>query len=311
MPKHKPPLIQVPDILAYRTRILAQLPSGTSFEPLMTLYLTDDTSPSDIAKAHAAGILAAKLYPAGATTHSQSGVRDIPRLYPTFAEMEKQGMRLLIHGEVTDPSVDIFDREAVFIDRYLIPIRQSFPQLPIVLEHITTKEAAQYVAAQEARYTAATLTAHHLLYNRNALFEGGLRPHAYCLPVLKREGHRQALIQAATSGLAAFFLGTDSAPHSIALKEAEACCAGCYTAPTALAMYATVFEEAGALAHLANFAGVYGPRFYGLEPDSRQIRLVKNEQAPQLIPEDYPLGEDHIRLKPLWAGQSTAWQIAR
>ena len=268
MPNLKPPVTTTAQALAYADRIRAALPEGLTFEPLMTLYLTDRLPADEILRAKDAGIVAVKLYPAGATTHSDAGVTDLRLAYPTLEAMQRVGMPLLVHGEVTDADIDLFDREAVFIDTKLIPLRRDFPELKIVFEHITTREAAQYVASAGA-HTAATLTAHHLLYNRNALFMGaggaaGMRPHYYCLPVLKREVHRQALIAAATSGSDRFFLGTDSAPHAAHLKENACGCAGCYTALTAIELYAEAFEAAGALDRLEAFASFHGADFYGL-----------------------------------------------
>ena len=244
MPNLKPPVTTVEQALAYRERILQAVPEGVDFEPLMTLYLTDNLAPEEIAKAHAAGVVALKLYPAGATTNSDAGVTDIRNTYATLEAMQKHGLKLLVHGEVTSNDIDLFDREAVFIDRHLIPLRRDFPELKIVFEHITTREAAQYVASAD-RHTGATITAHHLLFNRNALFLGGVRPHYYCLPVLKREEHRLALLKAATQGGPQFFLGTDSAPHPAALKEHASGCAGCYTAHAAIEMYATRHRRFG------------------------------------------------------------------
>ena len=229
MPNLRPPVTTAQQALEYKQRILAAVPAGVQFEPLMTLYLTDRLPPEEIVRAKEAGVVAAKLYPAGATTNSDAGVTDLRNIYPTLEAMQKAGMPLLVHGEVTSADIDLFDREAVFIDQQLIPLRRDFPELKVVFEHITTKEAAEYVASSDA-YTAATITAHHLLYNRNAIFTGGIRPHYYCLPVLKRETHRLALVQAATSGSNKFFLGTDSAPHPAHLKEHASGCAGCYTA---------------------------------------------------------------------------------
>lgn len=263
MPNLKPPVTTAALALEYQQRILDAVPAGMQFEPLMTLYLTDNINPAEIAIAKAAGVVAAKLYPAGATTNSDAGVTDIKKIYPVLEAMQKHGMLLLVHGEVTNQDIDLFDREAVFIDQHLEPLRRDFPGLKIVFEHITTQEAAQYV--QEANENlAATLTVHHLMFNRNAIFTGGIRPHYYCLPVLKREKHRLALLQAATSGDARFFLGTDSAPHAAQLKEHSSGCAGCYTAPAAMAMYAQVFANAGALHQLEAFASFNGADFYGL-----------------------------------------------
>lgn len=261
MPNLRPPVTTVAQAQAYRERILQALPEGAAFEPLMTLYLTDNTPPAEIERAREAGIHALKLYPAGATTNSDAGVTDLRKTWPALEAMQRLGLKLLMHGEVTDPAVDLFDREAVFIERVLAPLRRDFPALPIVFEHITTQDAAQYVA-QADEGLAATITAHHLLYNRNAIFTGGIRPHYYCLPVLKREEHRQALLQAATSGNPRFFLGTDSAPHAAHLKECASGCAGCYTAYAALEMYAEAFEAAGALHRLEAFASFHGPDFY-------------------------------------------------
>ena len=302
MPNLRPPITSAAAALAYRGRILAALPEGTAFTPLMTLYLTDTLAPDEIARAHAAGVLAAKLYPAGATTHSDAGVTDIRKIYPVLEAMQRAGLLLLVHGEVTDPAVDIFDREAVFIDRVMLPLRRDFPELKVVFEHITTREAALYVAEAGA-HTAATITAHHLLYNRNAIFLGGLRPHYYCLPVLKRELHRQALVAAATSGSDRFFLGTDSAPHAAALKEASVCGAGCFTALSALELYAEAFDAAGALDKLEGFASHHGPAFYGLPRNAGTVTLVR--QAWQ-VPEGLPFGD--AVLKPLRGGETLAWR---
>src|SRR5574343_1803297 len=244
MPNLRPPVTTAAQALAYRERIQAAVPAGVAFEPLMTLYLTDNTSASEIAAAKAAGVVALKLYPAGATTNSDAGVTDIRKTYATLEAMQRAGLLLLVHGEVTDPDVDVFDREALCIDRVMGPLRRDFPELKVVFEHITTKEAAAYVASADD-FTAATLTPQHLLYNRNAIFTGGLRPHYYCLPVLKRELHRRALIEAATSGSKKFFLGTDSAPHASQMKENSVCGAGCFTAISALELYAEAFEEIG------------------------------------------------------------------
>ena len=303
MPNLKPPVTTAAMAVAYRERIEAALPAGLDFTPLMTLYLTDNTPPAEIARAKAAGVVAVKLYPAGATTHSDAGVTDLRKTYPTLEAMQRAGLLLLVHGEVTDPAIDIFDREAAFIEQVMQPLRRDFPELKVVFEHITTKDAAQYVAASD-RFTAATITAHHLLYNRNALFTGGLRPHYYCLPVLKREVHRQALVKAATSGSAKFFLGTDSAPHAAELKEASVCGAGCYTAPAALELYAEAFETAGALDKLEAFASFHGADFYGL-PRNRGTLTLKRE-AWQL-PERVPFG--NAQLKPLRGGETLNWKL--
>ena len=305
MPNLRPPVTTTAQALAYRQRILTAVPAGTDFHPLMTLYLTDNTAPAEIARAKASGqIVACKLYPAGATTNSDSGVTDVRNIYPVLEAMQQQGLLLLVHGEVTDPEVDIFDREAVFIERVLIPVVRDFPALKIVLEHITTQEAADYV--QDAPATvAATLTAHHLLYNRNAIFQGGIRPHYYCLPILKRERHRQALVQAATSGNPKYFLGTDSAPHPRLGKEAACGCAGCYTAYAALALYAEAFDAVGALNQLEGFASFHGPDFYGLPRNTGMITL---RRQPTAIPERFGFGEDE--LIPLRAGETLAWRVA-
>ena len=305
MPNLKPPVTTVDQAAAYRDRIVAALPAGASFEPLMTLYLTDNTPPSEIAKAAASGFVkAVKLYPAGATTNSDAGLTDIAKAYETLAEMERVGLPLLVHGEVTDPQIDLFDREKVFIDSVLLPLTQRFPNLRVVMEHITTKDAAEFVAATPAN-VAATITAHHLLYNRNAIFQGGVRPHWYCLPVLKRETHRQALVAAATSGNPKFFLGTDSAPHAKLTKEAACGCAGCYTAYAAIELYAEAFELAGALDKLEGFASHFGPDWYGLPRNTDKITLAKENWA---VPAEYPyLSSDSI--VPLRAGETLAWKM--
>ena len=304
MPNLKPPVTTAQAALAYKARILAAVPAGLAFEPLMSLYLTDHLPPEEIARAADAGVVACKLYPAGATTHSDAGVTNIRNIYPTLEAMQRHGLLLLVHGEVTSPEVDLFDREAVFIEEQLIPLRRDFPELKIVMEHITTQEAAQYVT-QAGRYTAATITAHHLLYNRNAIFTGGIRPHYYCLPVLKREVHRQALVQAATSGSPQFFLGTDSAPHPAHLKEHASGCAGCYTAHAALEMYAEVFDAAGALHRLEGFASFHGPDFYGLPRNTSTVTLKRESWTPPL---SFPLGE--AELKPLRSGEALPWSMA-
>ena len=303
MPNLRPPVTTVAQALAYRERILAARPAGSDFEPLMTLYLTDSLSPEEIVRAHEAGIVGVKLYPAGATTNSDAGVTDLRRTYPTLEAMQRCGMPLLMHGEVTDPDVDLFDREAVFIDRVLRPLRQAMPELKIVFEHLTTREGVDYVVDCDAR-VAATLTPQHLLYNRNAIFAGGLRPHFYCLPVLKSEIHRRALLDAAVSGSPKFFLGTDSAPHAAHLKEHASGHAGCYTAPTALELYAEAFEAAGALDKLEAFASFHGADFYGLPRNSGHITL---ERSPWQVPETLPFGD--TELKPLRAGDTLAWRL--
>jgi dihydroorotase len=303
MPNLKPPVTTAEQAMAYRDRILQAVPEGVSFEPLMTLYLTDNLPPSEIVRAHEAGVVALKLYPAGATTNSDAGVTDIRKTYATLEAMQKHGLKLLIHGEVTSSDIDLFDREAVFIDRHLIPLRRDFPELKIVFEHITTREAAQYVAGAD-QHVAATITAHHLLFNRNAIFVGGVRPHYYCLPVLKREEHRQALVQAATSGSPKFFLGTDSAPHPAALKEHATGCAGCYTAHAAIEMYAEAFDSAGALDRLEAFASFNGPDFYDLPRNTERITLQRQDwRAPVTV----PFGE--AELKPLRGGEVLPWRL--
>ncbi len=301
MPNLKPPVTTAAQAMAYRQRILDAVPAGLRFEPLMTLYLTDNLPPEEIRRAREAGVVACKLYPAGATTNSDAGVTDLRKIYPVLEAMQREGLLLLVHGEVTDGEIDVFDREAVFIERVMKPLRRDFPGLKVVFEHITTADAAQYVA-EAGPLTAATITAHHLLYNRNAIFTGGLRPHYYCLPVLKREEHRVALMQAATSGSPKFFLGTDSAPHAAQLKEQSVCGAGCYTAPAALELYAEAFEAAGALHQLEGFASEHGPRFYGLPLNEGTVTLVRQ---PLTLPETLPFGDAVI--KPLRAGETLAW----
>ncbi|MDT8989826.1 dihydroorotase [Curvibacter sp. APW13] len=303
MPNLKPPVTTAEQALAYKARIQAAVPAGMQFEPLMTLYLTDNLPAEEIARAKNAGVVACKLYPAGATTNSDAGVTDIRKTYKTLEAMQKAGLLLLVHGEVTSPDIDLFDREAVFIDTQLIPLRRDFPELKIVFEHITTKEAAQYVAEAD-RFTAASLTAHHLLYNRNAIFTGGIRPHYYCLPVLKRETHRQALVAAATSGSPKFFLGTDSAPHAVHLKEHATGCAGCYTAHAAMELYAHAFDAAGALDKLEGFASFHGADFYGLPRNQGTITLKRESWTP---PQSFAFGE--ATLKPLAAGEALAWKL--
>ena len=303
MPNLKPPVTTAALALAYKQRILAAVPQGVQFEPLMTLYLTDNLPPDEIKRAKEAGVVALKLYPAGATTNSDAGVTDLRKTYKTLETMQREGILLLVHGEVTSSEIDLFDREAVFIEQQLIPLRSDFPELKIVFEHITTKEAAEYVA-QAGAHTAATITAHHLLYNRNAIFTGGIRPHYYCLPVLKRETHRLALVQAATSDSKQFFLGTDSAPHPAHLKEHASGCAGCYTALSAIELYAEAFEAAGALHKLEAFASHNGPDFYQLPRNAGKITLAK--QSWQL-PESVPFGQAEV--KPLRAGETLAWKM--
>lgn len=303
MPNLRPPVTTTEQALAYRARIAAAVPTGVQFEPLMTLYLTDNLAPQEIMRARAAGLVAAKLYPAGATTNSDAGVTNLRNIYPTLQAMQRAGMLLLVHGEVTSPDIDLFDREAVFIDTQLIPLRRDFPELKIVFEHITTREAAQYVASA-GPFTAATLTAHHLLYNRNAIFMGGIRPHYYCLPVLKRETHRQALVAAATSGSAQFFLGTDSAPHAVHLKEHASGCAGCYTAHAAMELYAQAFDDAGAMDKLEGFASFHGADFYGLPRNLGTITLRRESWTP---PERFAFGQ--AELKPLASGEALSWRM--
>jgi dihydroorotase len=305
MPNLRPPITTTAQAVAYRERLLAALPAGSDFQPLMTLYLTDNLPPDEIRRAKEAGVVAVKLYPAGATTNSDAGVTDLRKTYPTLEALQREGLKLLVHGEVTSADIDVFDREAVFIERVFHPLRRDFPELKIVFEHITTREAAQYVAQSDA-YTAATITAHHLLYNRNAIFQGGLRPHYYCLPVLKREIHRQALVAAAASGSAKFFLGTDSAPHAAVMKENSVCGAGCFTAMSALELYAEAFEAAGALDKLEGFASFHGPDFYGLPRNTGTVTLRKE---PLELPESIPFG-DAAQLKPLRAGETLAWRQA-
>ena len=303
MPNLKPPVTTAAQALAYRNRIAATVPQGVSFEPLMTLYLTDNLPPDEVARAKDAGVVALKLYPAGATTNSDAGVTDLRKTYRTLEAMQGAGLLLLVHGEVTSPEIDLFDREAVFIDQQLIPLRRDFPELKIVFEHITTREAAQYVEGA-GPFTAATITAHHLLYNRNAIFLGGVRPHFYCLPVLKRELHRQALVSAATSGAPQFFLGTDSAPHPAHLKEHASGCAGCYTAHAAMELYAQAFDAAGALDKLEGFASFFGADFYGLPRNSSQITLRRETWTP---PASFAFGA--AELKPLASGEALQWRL--
>jgi dihydroorotase len=304
MPNLRPPVTTAAQAAAYRERILAAVPAGLSFQPLMTLYLTDNTPVDEIKRAKESGVVALKLYPAGATTNSDAGVTDIRKTYAVLEAMQREGLLLLVHGEVTDPDIDVFDREAVFIDRVMQPLRRDLPELKVVFEHITTKEAADYVAAADA-HTAASLTPQHLLYNRNAIFTGGLRPHYYCLPVLKRELHRQALLAAATSGSPKFFLGTDSAPHAAVMKENSVCGAGCFTALSALELYAEAFEAMGALDKFEAFASFNGADFYGLPRNSDRITLRKQAWT---LPESVPFGD--ALLKPLRGGEALAWRLA-
>ncbi len=303
MPNLRPPVLNVSDAAAYRRRIVDALPQGSDFEPLMTLYLTDNTPPEEIGKAKKSGIVhAVKYYPAGATTNSDSGVTDIRKCHDVLEAMAECGMPLLVHGEVTDPVVDVFDREKAFIDRVLAPLMQRHPKLKVVFEHITTRDAVEYV---KENGMGATLTAHHLLMNRNALFSGGIRPHHYCLPVLKRETHRQALLEAATSGNPKFFLGTDSAPHSKSAKESSCGCAGIYTSHGGIEFYAEAFEEAGALPRLEAFASFHGADFYGLPRNGKKIVLSRESWD---VPESYSFGGES--LIPLRAGGKVAWRIS-
>ena len=305
MPNLKPPVTTTDAALAYRQQILDALPDGSRFEPLMTLYLTDNTSSEEIHKAHASGqIHAVKYYPAGATTNSDSGVTDINKPRAALEALQDVGMPLLVHGEVTDPDVDIFDREAVFIDTLLRPLIERMPTLRVVLEHITTQQGIEFVE-QGPDTVAGTLTAHHLLMNRNAIFNGGIRPHNYCLPILKRELHRQALVNAATSGNPKFFLGTDSAPHAQDVKESACGCAGLYTAHAAIELYAEAFEQANALDKLEGFASEFGPRFYGLPENQDSIVLERTEWQ---IPDYYPLGNQ--RVIPMRAGEQVKWKMS-
>lgn len=304
MPNLRPPVTTIEHAHAYRERIIAALPPGTKFEPLMTLYLTDCTSAAEIRRAKQSGIVhAVKFYPAGATTNSDSGVTDMRKTYPALEEMQRCGMPLLVHGEATDPDVDVFDRETVFIERILIPLLKDLPQLRVVFEHITTRDAVQFVVGAPS-HIAATITVHHLLYNRNAMFSGGLRPHYYCLPVLKREVHREALGKAATSGNPKFFLGSDSAPHGQHTKESACGCAGCYTAYAAVELYAEAFEQLNALDRLEGFASFFGADYYRLPRNSDKITLRKESWK---VPDSMVFGEH--RLVPLRAGENIAWKF--
>ena len=304
MPNLKPPVTTTDLAQAYRERIVASLPPGSRFEPLMTLYLTDNTRPDEIVRAKQSGAVhAVKYYPAGATTNSDSGVTAIEKCFPVLEAMAQAGMPLLVHGEVTDTAVDIYDRERVFIDRTLAPLVERFPELKVVMEHITTLEAAQFVTAAPLQ-VAATITAHHLLMSRTAMFAGGVRPHLYCLPILKREIHREALVAAAISGNPKFFLGTDSAPHARHTKETDCGCAGCYTAHAGIELYAEAFEAAGALDKLEGFASHHGPDFYGLPRNRDTITLVKEAWC---VPMDVPYGDD--RLTPFRAGSEVHWRL--
>jgi dihydroorotase len=303
MPNLRPAVRTTAQALHYRDRILGALPDGATFEPLMTLYLTDDTPVEEIARAKLWRVFGVKLYPAGATTHSDEGVTRLSRCFYALEKMQELGLPLLVHGESTDPAIDVFDREQAFIEEVLGPMLERFPGLKVVLEHITTREAAQYVEVTGPN-VAATITAHHLLLNRNALFLGGIRPHHYCLPVLKRETHREALVEAATSGNPKFFLGTDSAPHARGAKEAACGCAGIYTAHAALELYAAAFEEAGALDKLEGFASVFGAQFYGLPLNRDTVTLAREEWR---VPERLRFGNDE--LVPLRAGETVPWKL--
>jgi len=304
MPNLTPPVTTTALALAYRERILAAVPAGCDLTPLMTLYLTDSTTAAEIATAKASGhVYALKLYPAGATTNSDGGVTDITRIDAVLAAMTAAGLPLLVHGEVTDPTIDIFDREAVFIETVLRPLLARHPDLKVVLEHVTTRHGIDFVRSAGPN-VAGTLTAHHLLWNRNAIFQGGLNPHAYCLPVLKREAHREVLVEAATSGEAAFFLGTDSAPHPQTAKESGCGCAGIYTAHAALELYATAFDAVNKLENLEAFASLNGPAFYGLPTANETITLSRETWQ---VPEFYPLGDS--RLVPMWSGQEVGWRV--
>lgn len=304
MPNLTPPVTKIAAALAYRERILDALPKGASFTPLMTLYLTDQTPADEVLRvAESAEVHAFKLYPAGATTNSAAGVRRLEALTPVLEAMQRHDVPLLVHGEVTDPEVDIFDREQVFIDRHLVPLTRDFPALRVILEHITTREGVEFVRDSRPGI-GATITAHHLLYNRNAMLAGGIRPHYYCLPVLKREPHRLALLGAATSGNPKFFLGTDSAPHPRTRKESACGCAGCYTAHAALEMYATAFEHAGALDRLEAFASHHGADFYRLPRNTRRITL---EQSRWRVPQELPFGDE--TLTPFLADEELGWSL--
>jgi dihydroorotase len=305
MPNLEPPVRTTQQALHYRDRILGELPEGSTFDPLMTLYLTDDTPPEEIGRAKLAGhVHGVKLYPAGATTNSGDGVTRISRCFLALEKMEQLGLPLLIHGEVTDPAVDVFDREKAFVDEVLGPVVERFSSLKVVLEHVTTRDAVQYVEVTGPN-VAATITPHHLLLNRNALFLGGIRPHHYCLPVLKREEHREALVAAATSGNPKFFLGTDSAPHSRGAKEAACGCAGVYNAHGAIELYAAAFEEAGALDKLEGFASHFGADFYGLPRNQETITLLRKEWT---VPKTIRFAGAEV--VPLRAGETIPWQLA-
>ncbi|KAK9829133.1 hypothetical protein WJX72_004069 [[Myrmecia] bisecta] len=303
MPNLQPPVTTAKQAEAYRERIMAAVPAGSSFQPLMTLYLTDATPPEEVHRAKEAGVVAFKLYPAGATTNSDSGVTDFKKCIPTLKAMAEAGILLLVHGEVTDPEVDFFDREKVFIERKLKPLLEAVPGLKVVMEHITTRDAAEFVQHTQHQ-VAASVTPQHMLLSRNALFQGGLRPHVFCLPILKREEHRQAVLAAATSGSPKFFLGTDSAPHPVGAKESACGCAGIYSAPVALSLYAHAFEKAGALDKLEAFASHNGPDWYGLPRSTDNVTLVRQ---PWTVPARYQFGDSEV--VPMWAGQQVEWQV--
>jgi dihydroorotase len=306
MPNLKPPVTTTEMASAYKRRILSVLPEGMDFEPLMTLYMTDQLNEAEVIRAKESGIVKGiKLYPAGATTNSESGVTDIRKRYNVLEVMQKVSLPLLIHAEVTDSSVDVFDRERVFIDRHLTDLRRDFPELRMVFEHITTKDAADFVK-QSSGPTAATITPQHLMYNRNAMLAGGIRPHYFCLPILKRSSHQEALIDTATSGDSRFFLGTDSAPHGQHAKECACGCAGCYSADSAIELYAEIFDQANALDKLEGFSSFFGPDFYGLPRNSETITLKRSDWV---VPQTYPFGED--RVVPLMAGQTLHWKLIR
>ncbi|MEJ2141026.1 MAG: dihydroorotase [Gammaproteobacteria bacterium] len=305
MPNLKPPVTTTEQALNYRDRVLSALPVGTEFEALMTLYLTDNTDIDEIHRAaESEHVHAVKYYPAGATTNSDSGVTDITKAYPAIKAMAESGLPLLVHGEVTDPGVDIFDREAVFIERVLKPVLDAIPDLKLVMEHITTKQAAEFVQ-QAGDNVAATITPQHLLYNRNAIFQGGIRPHYFCLPILKREQHREALVEAATSGSSRYFLGTDSAPHAQSTKESSCGCAGMFSAYSAIELYTEAFEKAGALDKLEGFASHHGPDFYGLPRNTDTITLAKEEWT---VPDKLPFANETI--VPMRAGEQVGWKLA-
>lgn len=306
MPNLTTPITTVNKAKQYLERIVAAIPQGVDFEPLMTLYLTDETKPSDISEAKNSGfVYGAKLYPQGATTHSEAGVTKIEKMHKTFEAMSEHHLPLLIHGEVTDDDVDVFDREKCFIDKVLVSLVTKYPRLKIVLEHITTKEAVQFIE-NTPDHIGATITPHHLLYNRNIMFKGGIRPHYYCLPIIKRKEHQTALIEAATSGNPKFFIGTDSAPHGASRKESSCGCAGIYNAPVALSLYAQVFDECGKINKLEAFTSFHGPDFYGLPRNTQTVTL---RQAKQLVPESLGFGKES--LIPLRAGQSVEWQVIK